>query len=97
MTRALSREWAPHRINVNAIAPGYISGTRMTSVQEEGGDFGLPIEVIESVETTIPIGRAGIPEDGAGVCAGLASVDSDYGCGQIIEVHGGMEIIKVDD
>ena len=97
LTRALSREWAPHGINVNAIAPGYISGTRMTSVQEKGGDFGLPEEVIRSVETTIPIGRAGIPEDVAGVCSWLASVDSDYVCGQVIEVHGGMEIIRVAD
>ena len=97
LTRALSREWAPHGIYVNAIAPGYISGTRMTSVQETGGDFGLPEEVIRSVETTIPIGRAGIPEDVAGVCSWLASVDSDYVCGQVIEVHGGMEIIRVAD
>jgi len=97
LTRALSREWAPSGINVNAIAPGYISGTQMTSVQEEGGDVGLPIEVIRSVETTMPIGRAGIPEDVAGVCSWLASADSDYVCGQIIEVHGGMEIIKVAD
>ena len=66
LTRALSREWAPHGINVNAIAPGYISGTRMTSVQETGGDFGLPEEVIRSVETSIPIGRAGIPEASPG-------------------------------
>ena len=97
LPRALSREWAPYGINVNAIAPGYISGTRMTSVLEKGGDFGLPEEVIRSVETTIPIGRAGIPEDVAGVCSWLASVDSDYVCGQVIEVHGGMEIIRVAD
>ena len=97
LTRALSREWAPFGINVNAIAPGYISGTRMTSVQDDGGDFGLPVEVIRSVETTIPIGRAWVPEDVAGVCSWLASADSDYVCGQIIEVHGGMEIIKVAD
>ena len=97
LTRALSREWAPHGINVNAVAPGYIAGTRMTSVQEEGGEFGLPIEVIQSVEASIPIGRAGVPDDVAGVCSWLASADSDYVCGQIVEVHGGMEIIKVAD
>ena len=97
LTRALSREWAPHGINVNAIAPGYISGTRMTSAQEDGGDVGLPVEVIRSIEATIPIGRAGVPDDVAGVCSWLASPDSDYVCGQIIEVHGGMEIIKVTD
>lgn len=96
LTRTLSREWAPYGINVNAIAPGYISGTRMTSIQEDGSDFGLPVEVIRSVEDSIPIGRAGVPEDVAGVCSWLASSDSDYVCGQIIEVHGGMEIIKVD-
>ena len=97
LTRALSREWAPHGINVNAVAPGYIAGTRMTSVQEEGSEFGLPIEVIQSVEAAIPIGRAGVPDDVAGVCSWLASADSDYVCGQIVEVHGGMEIIKVAD
>jgi NAD(P)-dependent dehydrogenase (short-subunit alcohol dehydrogenase family) len=69
----------------------------MTSVQEEGGEFGLPIEVIQSVEAAIPIGRAGVPDDVAGVCSWLASADSDYVCGQIVEVHGGMEIIKVAD
>jgi 3-oxoacyl-[acyl-carrier protein] reductase len=97
LTRSLSREWAPHGINVNAIAPGYISGTRMTSAQEDVSDTGLPVELIRSIEAAIPIGRAGIPEDVAGVCSWLASSDSDYVCGQVIEVHGGMEIIKVND
>jgi 3-oxoacyl-[acyl-carrier protein] reductase len=97
LTRSLSREWAPHGINVNAIAPGYISGTRMTSAQEDDGDSGLPVELIRSVEAAIPIGRAGVPDDVAGVCSWLASSDSDYVCGQVIEVHGGLEIIKVND
>ncbi|MBH99039.1 MAG: 3-oxoacyl-ACP reductase [Acidimicrobiaceae bacterium] len=97
LTRTLSREWASYGINVNAIAPGYISGTRMTSALEDGSDFGLPVEVIRAVEEAIPIGRAGVPEDVAGVCSWLASSDSDYVCGQIVEVHGGMEIIKVNE
>ena len=53
--------------------------------------------MIQSVEAAIPIGRAGVPDDVAGVCSWLASADSDYVCGQIVEVHGGMEIIKVAD
>tara|TARA_B100000686_G_C16324152_1_gene729786 strand:+ start:28 stop:528 length:501 start_codon:yes stop_codon:yes gene_type:complete len=95
LTRALAREWAPSGVNVNAVAPGYIAGTRLTSPRGPDDDMGIPSEILKDIESSIPIGRAGTPDDVAGVCAWLASVDSDYVCGQVVEVHGGMEIIQV--
>ena len=50
-------------INVNAIAPGYIEGTRLTRAREDGDTMGMPEEIIPVVVSKIPIGRAGTPED----------------------------------
>jgi 3-oxoacyl-[acyl-carrier protein] reductase len=95
LTKTLAREWGPKRINVNAIAPGYIAGTRMTAPRGEGDVIGIPPEIIDRIEATIPIGRPGTPEDVAGVAAFLAGADSDYLTGQVIELHGGLEFIQV--
>jgi 3-oxoacyl-[acyl-carrier protein] reductase len=84
LTKALAREWARNRVNVNAVAPGLIAGTQMTAAK--------PAELITRVEEQIPIGRAGTPEDVAGAVAFLASPDSDYITGQVLELHGGLEI-----
>jgi 3-oxoacyl-[acyl-carrier protein] reductase len=93
-TKALAREWAPSRINVNAVAPGYIR-TRLTGVRDEATGFGMPAEIVAKVEASIPIGRPGEPEDVAALVAFLVSPDSDYITGQLVEIHGGMEIISV--
>jgi 3-oxoacyl-[acyl-carrier protein] reductase len=84
LTKALSREWARHRINVNAVAPGLITGTQLTAAK--------PPELIARVEAQVPLGRAGTPEDVAGAVAFLSSADSDYITGQVLELHGGLEI-----
>jgi 3-oxoacyl-[acyl-carrier protein] reductase len=86
LTKALSREWARHRVNVNAVAPGLISGTGLTLAK--------PQELIERVAANIPLGRAGTPEDVAAAVAFLASADSDYMTGQVLELHGGAEILQ---
>jgi 3-oxoacyl-[acyl-carrier protein] reductase len=83
-TKALAREWARHRINVNAIAPGLIAGTALTALK--------PQELIERVTRQIPLGRPGQPEDIAAAVAYLASADSDYMTGQVMELSGGLEI-----
>ncbi len=95
LTKALAREWAPQAINVNAVAPGFIEGTRLTAPREEGDALGIPPETLARIQASIPIGRGGTPEDIAGVVAYLASSDSDYVTGQVIEAHGGREIIEV--
>ena len=95
LTKALAREWAPQRINVNAIAPGYIAGTRLTGPWDDEGRFGLPTDMIPVIEAQIPLGRPGVPDDVAATAAFLASSEADYITGQIIEVHGGLEIIEL--
>jgi 3-oxoacyl-[acyl-carrier protein] reductase len=95
LTKTLAREWGRHRINVNAVAPGYIAGTRLTAPRGEGDVAGIPPDVIERIERAIPIGRAGTPADVAACVAFLAGDDSDYITGQVIELHGGLEIIQV--
>lgn len=94
LTRALSREWAPARINVNAVAPGFIAGTGMTREADDRRS-GLPAEVLETLTAEIPLGRAGRPEDVAGAVRFLASEESDFITGQVLEVHGGKEFMSV--
>jgi NAD(P)-dependent dehydrogenase (short-subunit alcohol dehydrogenase family) len=80
MTRALSREFAPHTL-VNAVAPGLIR-TRMTeAVVQERGDAYL---------ATIPLGRFGTPEDVAGVVTFLCSDAAAFITGQTINIDGGI-------
>ncbi|MGH9247050.1 MAG: SDR family NAD(P)-dependent oxidoreductase [Acidimicrobiales bacterium] len=95
LTKSLAREWGRQRINVNAVAPGYIAGTRLTAPRGEGDPTGIAPAIVDQIEAQIPIGRPGIPDDIAGVAAFLSSPDSDYVTGQVIEVHGGLEIITV--
>ena len=95
LTKSVSREWARFGVCVNAVAPGYIAGTRMTSASDPSTGLGMPAELIERIETQIPIGRPGRPSDVAEACLWLASPASDYCCGQVIELHGGREIIEL--
>lgn len=85
LTRSLSREWAGARVNVNAVAPGLIAGTRLTD--------GKPQDLIAQVAARVPIGRAGTPEDVAAAVAYLASSDADFMTGHVLELHGGLEVM----
>ncbi|MCP4643351.1 MAG: SDR family oxidoreductase [bacterium] len=82
MTKALAVDWAPHRINVNGIGPGYIR-TPLTQTLWEDGDFDA------WVKKRTPLGRWGEPEDLAGAAVFLASSASDFVTGQILYVDGG--------
>jgi len=82
LTRALAVEWAPYRIRVNAIAPGYFK-TDLTAGLEDHPDRGPKIRL------RIPMKRWGLPEDLKGAVVFLASRASAYVTGQQIFVDGG--------
>ena len=81
MTKSLAKEMGARGITVNAVAPGYIS-TDMTAA--------LPDAARQAMLSTIPVGRAGTPEDVAAAVAFLASEEAGYITGQVLSVDGGM-------
>jgi 2-dehydro-3-deoxy-D-gluconate 5-dehydrogenase len=82
LTRALANEWAPLRINVNAIAPSYFT-TELTSALRED------VQRSEALLARLPAGRFGEPEDLKGAAVFLASDAADYVHGTILPVDGG--------
>lgn len=82
ITRLLANEWAKHRINVNAIAPGYMA---TDNTQQLRADAQRSAEILDR----IPAGRWGKPEDLMGPVVFLASRASDYMNGYTIAVDGG--------
>jgi 2-deoxy-D-gluconate 3-dehydrogenase len=82
LTKALANEWAPHGIQVNAIAPGYFATTNTEALQ---ADETRNRQILER----IPAGRWGQPQDLAGAAVFLASPASDYVTGTILTVDGG--------
>ena len=82
MTKALSNEFAPYGICVNAIAPGYIQ-TELTRAIWEDPERRKPMDM------RIPAGRWGTPKDFEGIAVFLASAASDYITGILIPVDGG--------
>jgi 3-oxoacyl-[acyl-carrier protein] reductase len=89
VTKTLARELGPFRINVNAVAPGFIE-TRLTAVKGDGDTLGLPEQMRQMAIAMTALGRAGRPEDVAAVHAFLASPDSDFVSGVTIPVTGGQ-------
>lgn len=80
-TKSLAKEVSSRNILVNAVAPGFIA-TDMTSV--------LSDSVKENINNQIPLKRMGSAKDIANVVKFLASDDSSYITGQVINVDGGM-------
>ena len=80
-TKSLAKEVASRNINVNAVAPGFIQ-TSMTDVLKE--------EVKQEIAKNIPLKRMGEAKDVANLVKFLASDESSYITGQVINVDGGM-------
>lgn len=80
-TKSIAKELASRNITANAVAPGFIQ-TDMTNVLKD--------EIKEAIEGTIPLKRLGTAEDVAKVVKFLASDESSYITGQVINVDGGM-------
>ena len=80
-TKSLAKEVGSRNILVNAVAPGFIE-TSMTEVLKD--------EVKEEIAKNIPLKRMGTTKDVANVIKFLASEDSSYITGQVINIDGGM-------
>ncbi|MGH2737581.1 MAG: SDR family NAD(P)-dependent oxidoreductase [Actinomycetota bacterium] len=89
LTRTLARELGPFRINVNAVAPGFIE-TRLTAAKQEGEDIGIPEQVRQMALMLIALQRYGEPEDVANAHLFLASDEADYISGVVLPVSGGQ-------
>jgi len=87
LTKTLARELGPFRINVNAIAPGFIE-TRLTAPKEEGSDLGIPEPLRNMAIGLIAIGRAGRPDDIANAHLFLCSAEADFVSGVVLPVTG---------
>lgn len=86
ITRSLASEWAPYKINVNAIGPSTVA-TRFseTTLQDP--------EKLKRFLASCPLQRVGQPADIVGACVFLASPASDFITGQIIYLDGGLTAI----
>ncbi|MBD3291090.1 2-dehydro-3-deoxy-D-gluconate 5-dehydrogenase KduD [candidate division KSB1 bacterium] len=82
LTRLMANELAPHNINVNAIAPGYMATDNTAPLRKD------PTRN-KAILDRIPAGRWGEPEDLKGIAVFLASSASDYLQGYTIAVDGG--------
>src|SRR5437588_6010816 len=98
LTKTLAKEWGQFKINVNAVAFGFIE-TRLTAaktdenVTEIGGEkvqLGIPEQLREMGKVLIPLGRAGTPEEAAGGVFFLCSPWSNYVHGQVLNITGGQ-------
>jgi len=86
ITRTLAAEWAPHNINVNAIAPSLIYTELAARTLQDP-------ERLQRYLANVPLKRVGQPKDVVGVCVFLASEASDFITGQILYVDGGLTAV----
>ena len=98
LTRTLAKEWGQFKINVNAVAFGYIE-TRLTASKDDANQMeidgekvqlGIPDQLRGMATMLIPLGRPGTPEEAAGGVFYLCSPWSNYVHGQVLNVTGGV-------
>ena len=100
MTKTLAKEWGQFKINVNAVAFGFVE-TRLTAAKEGDAEtikapdgeeiqLGIPEQMRAMAAMIIPLGRPASPEEAAGPVLFLGSNLSDYVHGQVLNVTGGQ-------
>ena len=98
VTKTLAKEWGQFKVNVNAVAFGFVE-TRLTAAKEEGGkiemegkeiELGIPEQMRTMAAMMIPLGRPASPEEAAGPVFFLCSPWSNYVHGQVVNVTGGQ-------
>jgi gluconate 5-dehydrogenase len=86
MMRVMAREWAPHGVTVNAVAPGYIETGLTAAYLAKPG-------MRESMEELVPAGRLGVPADLVGPVLLLCSDRSAFVTGQVLYIDGGRTLV----
>ena len=98
LTKTLAKEWGQFKVNVNAVAFGFVE-TRLTAAKEEGGKIemegkeiplGIPEQMRAMAAVMIPLGRPASPEEAAGPVFFLCSPWSNYVHGQVLNATGGQ-------
>jgi 3-oxoacyl-[acyl-carrier protein] reductase len=98
LTKTLAKEWGQFKINVNAVAFGFVE-TRLTAAKESGNvmtkdgeeiQLGIPEQMRQMAAMIIPIGRPATPEEAAGPVFFLCSPWANYVHGQVLNVTGGQ-------
>jgi 3-oxoacyl-[acyl-carrier protein] reductase len=98
LTKTIAKEWGQFKINVNAVAFGFVE-TRLTQAKEEAGaieregekiELGIPEQQRAMASMIIPLGRPAQPEEAAGPVLFLSSDLANYVHGQILNVTGGQ-------
>ena len=98
MTQTLAKEWGRMDVTVNCVAYGLIA-TRLTGNAADGGSaridgrdiqVGVNPDLLAMMERSIPLGRAGTPEEAAGAVYLLCIPESDYVSGQTLLCSGGV-------
>jgi len=99
LTKTMAKEWGQFKINVNAVAFGFVE-TRLTAAKENaekmtapGGEeieLGIPEQMRSMASMIIPLGRPAQPDEAAGPVLFLASPLANYVHGQILNVTGGQ-------
>ncbi|MEA2288272.1 MAG: 3-oxoacyl-[acyl-carrier protein] reductase [Solirubrobacteraceae bacterium] len=98
LTKTLAKEWGQFKINVNAVAFGYIE-TRLTASKESSNtmqidgetvQLGIPDQLREIAPMFIALGRRGVPQEAAGGVFFLCSPWSNYVHGQVLNITGGQ-------
>ncbi|MBW4963776.1 SDR family NAD(P)-dependent oxidoreductase [Sulfitobacter sp. CW3] len=101
LTRTMAKEWGRYKVNVNAVAFGPIR-TRLTegsakgdsTIKVEGKDIrvGVSPDLLSQMETSIPLGRVGTPEEAAGAVYLFCAPESNFISGQYVICGGGFVI-----
>src|SRR3954463_13987361 len=98
LTKTLAKEWGQFKINVNAVAFGWIE-TRMTAAKDSENtmeidgqtvQLGIPDQMRSLAPMMIPLGRPGTPEEAAGGVFFLCSPWSNFVHGQVLNITGGQ-------
>ena len=99
LTKSLAREWGPFKVNVNAVAFGFVE-TRLSATSDDGGEtirrgdaeihLGIPEKMRELAPTIIPLGRPATPQEAAGPIFFLCSPWSNFVHGQVLNITGGQ-------